>query len=130
MNDIADAEGEVVAYCTNPQWGGRPIPAGAITGLQFIRTKSYIELTGFLDQTVIGVQAGDGGGELDSGGQDQRGNPIGGLVYSNSLPSSNGQIIQSRTWHYFIGGNQFCFKACDPNAPDAANLCQHIYDSS
>lgn len=28
----------------------------------------------------------------------------------------------------FIGGNAFCFKACDPAGPDAARLCEHRYD--
>jgi hypothetical protein len=28
----------------------------------------------------------------------------------------------------FMGGNQFCFKICDPAGPNAANFCQHIYD--
>jgi hypothetical protein len=27
-----------------------------------------------------------------------------------------------------MGGSFFCLKACDPNGPDAAKLCQHIYD--
>jgi hypothetical protein len=28
----------------------------------------------------------------------------------------------------FMGGGQFCLKACDPSRPNAANYCQHIYD--
>jgi hypothetical protein len=27
-----------------------------------------------------------------------------------------------------MGSNTFCFKACDPANPNAANFCQHIYD--
>ena len=27
-----------------------------------------------------------------------------------------------------MGSNSFCFKACDPAGPNAAQLCQHIYD--
>lgn len=28
----------------------------------------------------------------------------------------------------FMGGNQFCFKVCDPARPNAAKFCEHIYD--
>lgn len=28
----------------------------------------------------------------------------------------------------FIGGNSFCFKACDPAGPNAAKYCEHIFD--
>ncbi|KAK6988178.1 hypothetical protein R3P38DRAFT_283349 [Favolaschia claudopus] len=31
---IGEVEAKVVTYCTNPQWGGRPISDGAIHGLQ------------------------------------------------------------------------------------------------
>ena len=27
-----------------------------------------------------------------------------------------------------MGGNAFCFKACDPSKSNAADYCQHIYD--
>ena len=27
-----------------------------------------------------------------------------------------------------MGGNFFCFKACDPAGPNAAHFCEHIYD--
>ena len=27
-----------------------------------------------------------------------------------------------------MGGNQFCFKACDPAGAHAADYCQHVFD--
>lgn len=51
----------------------RSIPSGALTGVQFIRTPSYVEVTGHIDQKMINIKDGDEGGELDSGGQDNRG---------------------------------------------------------
>jgi hypothetical protein len=27
-----------------------------------------------------------------------------------------------------MGGEQFCFKACDPAGPNAAKFCEHVYD--
>ncbi|EJD40736.1 hypothetical protein AURDEDRAFT_115776 [Auricularia subglabra TFB-10046 SS5] len=126
---IGNAEGEVVAWCTQPGHGSRLIPAGAITGAQFIRTQSYIEFTGHIKQSLINVPDDDAGGELDSGGQDQRGNPIGGVAYSDNLPSTPGAITQSRVWHVFQGSGVFCMKFCDDKAPNARGLCRHTLDT-
>ncbi|CAL1717467.1 unnamed protein product [Somion occarium] len=128
---IGETEHEEVAWCTQPKHGTRLIPAGALQGVQFIKTPGYLQVTGFIDQTKINLQADDFGGELDPHGADLRGNPLGGLVYSNNLPSKSGdnntytQVIE---WHNFMGSNQFCMKVCDPADPQAPQLCQHIYD--
>ncbi|KIK54481.1 hypothetical protein GYMLUDRAFT_900013 [Collybiopsis luxurians FD-317 M1] len=128
---IGDSEGEEVAWCTKKGHGSRLIPEGALYGVQVVQSPGYIQIVGFIDQTKLNIADGDYGGELDSGGQDGRGNPIGGLVYSNAFPSNNGDnssYQQSRHWTYFIGGNTFCAKACDDTQPNAAALCEHIYD--
>jgi len=128
---IGDSEGEEVAWCTKKGHGTRLIPDGALYGVQVVQSPGYIQIVGFIDQTKLNIADGDYGGELDSGGQDGRGNPIGGLVYSNAFPSNNGNNAsyqQSRHWTYFIGGNTFCAKACDDTQPNAAALCEHIYD--
>ncbi|KAG6834005.1 hypothetical protein H0H93_012612, partial [Arthromyces matolae] len=122
---VGDAEGEMVAWCTKPGRGTRVIPAGAITGVQFTHTPDYVQVVGFIDQTKINIAAGDSGGEMDPHGADLRGNPLGGLVYSTAY---NGKYTQVIEWHNFMGSNTFCFKACDPSRPNAANYCQHIYD--
>ena len=63
-------------------------------------TPDYIQAVGFIDQTMVNLKADDTGGEMDPHGADLRGNPLGGLVYSNAW--SNGtktdykQVIQ---WH-------------------------------
>lgn len=142
LDTIADSEAREVAWCTKPNWGGRQIPAGAITGLQWLYAKNYQQLVGYIDQTQVHLQADDEGGELDPHGADGQGNPLGGIVYtnsfgmnaagyakqlqSNSTPSTTfTQVIE---WIDFIGGNMFCIKICNPDDPDAPNLCQHIYD--
>ncbi|KAF7974260.1 hypothetical protein HWV62_13042 [Athelia sp. TMB] len=128
---IADTEGEEVAWCTKPGRGTRIIPPGALTGVQFMKTPDYLQVVGFLKQELINLTPDDYGGELDPHGADLRGNPMGGLMYSNGFPSNNGnngtyqQVIE---WHNFMGGGAFCMKVCDPAGPNAANFCQHIYD--
>lgn len=81
----------------------------------------------------------------------QRGNPIGGLVYSNAFPTFEGnnktfnQVIDwseqvfasllvshSLTWMYyrFIGGNAFCMTICNPFSSSANQslYCENRYD--
>lgn len=82
---IGDIEAAVVSYCTRQGHGGRIMPAGTITAVQFTRTDAYFQITGRIDQTGLNLAADDSGGELDPHGADLMGNPLGGLVYSNAL---------------------------------------------
>ncbi|KAG5722620.1 hypothetical protein E4T56_gene1355 [Termitomyces sp. T112] len=126
---VADQEGEMVAWCTRPGRGTRLIPAGALQGIQFMRTPDYVQVVGFIDQTQINIAPGDYGGELDPHGADLRGNPMGGIMFSNAWSNGNNNSYQQVIeWHNFMGGNAFCLKACDPAGPNAAKFCQHIYD--
>ncbi|KAJ7910637.1 hypothetical protein B0H13DRAFT_2329170 [Mycena leptocephala] len=86
-------------------------------GVQFMRTPAYVQVVGFIDQRFIDMVSDDSGGELDPHGADFRGNPLGGLVYSTAWSNNNDTYDQVIEWHNFMGGNQFCFKACDPPAP-------------
>ena len=72
-------------------------------GVQFMKTSAYVQVVGFIDQTKINIAAGDYGGEMDPHGADLRGNPLGGLVFSNGLPLSgtgdNNTYDQVIEWH-------------------------------
>lgn len=129
---VADIEGEMVAYCTTKKFGTRLIPADALLGVQVTRTPGYIQAVGHIDQSGIGLQPNDTGGEEDPHGADQRGNPLGGLMYSSAFntggAAGNSTYTQVIEWSYFVGSGIFCYKACDPAGPNAAKLCEHIYD--
>lgn len=127
-SSIADTEGEEVAWCTKPGRGTRLIPAGALQGVQFMKTPDYIQAVGFIDQAMINIISGDSGGELDPHGADLRGNPMGGLLYTQQFNTPSGQWTQVIEWHNFMGGEMFCFKACDPAGAHAADYCQHVFD--
>ncbi|KAF5327295.1 hypothetical protein D9619_003916 [Psilocybe cf. subviscida] len=120
---VGDIEGEMIAWCTKPGHGTRLIPAGALKGVQFMKTSDYVQVVGFIDQTAINIMAGDWGGEMDPHGADLRGNPMGGLVFSSGY--QNKQVIE---WHNFMGNDIFCFKACDPAGPNAKHFCEHKFD--
>lgn len=81
-----------------------------------MRTPGYVQVVGFIDQSKINIQADDSGGELDPHGavstllchllefvadigQDLRGNPLGGLVYSNAWSNNNNTFQQVIEWH-------------------------------
>ncbi|GAA94882.1 uncharacterized protein L969DRAFT_47163 [Mixia osmundae IAM 14324] len=129
---VGDTEGEMVAWCTRPGKGTRLIPEGTIRGMQFITTPGYVQITGTLDQSRINIATGDYGGELDSAGADQRGNPLGGLLFTQAFSNTSDltestpytQVIR---WHLFLGNDHFCLKACRPGGDDY-RLCEHIYD--
>ncbi|KIM43617.1 hypothetical protein M413DRAFT_443541 [Hebeloma cylindrosporum] len=120
-----DVTGEMVAWCTRSGYGTRLIPDGALTGLQFLKTPDYIQINGFLDQTKVNIYTGELGGQLDPHAVDGRGNPIGGLMFSNIWGGSYTQVIE---WITFMGQNMFCIKACNPASPNAAAYCAHQYD--
>ena len=68
---ISDTEGEEVAWCTKKGYGTRQMYQGTIKGAQLLKTNDYWMITGLIDQTLLNIQEGDYGGELDSGGQDE-----------------------------------------------------------
>lgn len=70
-SSIADSEGEEVGWCTKNGYGTRGIPPGTFTGIQVLRTSQYVQIIGHINQELVNLQAGDFGGELDSGGQDE-----------------------------------------------------------
>ncbi|KAJ9124152.1 hypothetical protein QFC22_000949 [Naganishia vaughanmartiniae] len=127
-SSLGNTEREVVSWCLKSGYGTRLIPAGAITGAHFVKTPTYIQLSGTLavlsGPSALNIPANDDGGELDPHGADGLGNPIGGLVFSNAF---GGGLKQIHEWNSFIGSGYFCFKACDQ--VEGADLqCQHIYD--
>ncbi|KDR69003.1 hypothetical protein GALMADRAFT_145747 [Galerina marginata CBS 339.88] len=123
---VGQIEGEMIAWCSRGGHGTRVMPPGTLTGVQLTLTPDYIQVVGFMNQTLVNMVADDEGGEMDPHGADLRGNPMGGLVFTNAW---TGTYTQSSEWHNFNGGNYFCFKACDPSKPNGPALCQHIYDT-
>lgn len=67
---IGDTEAYEVAWCSKPGYGTRLIPAGALQGVQLLVTSEYYQFSGFIDQTLVNLAAGDYGGELDPHGAD------------------------------------------------------------
>ena len=49
--DIGDSESYEVAYCTKAGHGARLMPRGTLSGVHFVRTKDYVQITGTGDFT-------------------------------------------------------------------------------
>lgn len=86
----------MVAWCTKPGRGTRLIPDGALQGVQFIKTPNYVQVVGFIRQELINIAASDWGGEMDPHGADLRGNPMGGIIFSEAFGGGWTQVIE---WH-------------------------------
>lgn len=129
---IQDEEAKTVAWGTKPGHGTRVMPAGTLTGVQVLKAPAYILFSGVINQINTNINSTDTGGELDPRGDDnvsafyccqnvelvgisnvadadntvQRGNPLGGLVYTNGFPSNKGnndsytQVIEWHKWGF------------------------------
>ncbi|MCO5590148.1 hypothetical protein L7F22_044117 [Adiantum nelumboides] len=127
QEEIGNVEERVVSYCTKSGYGTRLIPPGALKGAHFIKTKDFVQVTGFGDFTSMHVKENDQGGELDAHGADGRGNPHGGLVYTRNAKGREGKWIQSKEWANFMSATEFSIRAC--YGPNATNYCPHILDT-
>lgn len=67
---IGDVERDVVAYCSKAGRGARTFPDGTLTGVHFVKTSEYVQVTGVGDFTKINIRKNDAGGELDNRGAD------------------------------------------------------------
>lgn len=56
---IGDTEREEVAWCTKSGRGARTMPAGTLTGVHFVKTPDYVQVTGVGDFTKINIRRGD-----------------------------------------------------------------------
>ena len=75
-----------------------------------MKTSAYIQIVGFIDNTAIGLDPSDSGGELDPHGADLQGNPLGGVVYSNSTSdATNGALTQALNWNLSVLSSLFFF---------------------
>ncbi|CAO1637155.1 unnamed protein product [Parajaminaea phylloscopi] len=122
---IGDQEAVVISWCLKSGYGTRLIPDGTIKGAHFLKTSSFVQVTGVGDFTKVNIRRGDDGGELDPHGATGSGNPVGGLVYTRAY---TGKFQRVNEWQHFISDREFCFRACNPKASYQKEWCPHIYD--
>ncbi len=94
---VGDLEAVMVSYCMKSGYGTRLIPDGTIKGAHFLKTPSFVQITGTGDFTKIHIRAGDEGGELDPHGATGSGNPVGGVVFTRAYTGNWEQLPDGRT---------------------------------
>jgi hypothetical protein len=104
-------------------YGTRLIPDGTISGAHFLKTSSFVQVTGHGKLTNLNIKNRDEGGELDPHGATGAGNPVGGLVFTRAF---TGQFQQIHEWQNFMDYNTFCIRGCI--GANAKQWCPHIYD--
>ena len=67
-----------------------------------MKTPNYVQIVGLIKQDLIYIAANDTGGEMDPHGADQRGNPLGGLLFSKAFGTGN-TFVQAIEWHKYVG---------------------------
>ena len=122
--EVGASEEVMVAYCMKSGYGTRLIPDGTIKGAHFLKTPSFVQVTGVGDFTKIHIRAGDEGGELDPHGATGSGNPVGGVVFTRAYTGNWEQLPE---WQNFMSATEYCFRACRAG-PWAREWCPHIYD--
>jgi hypothetical protein len=120
---IGDSEASEVAWCMKSGYGTRLIPDGTIHGAHFLKTPSFVQVTGHGKLTNLNIKSKDEGGELDPHGATGAGNPVGGLFFTRAF---SGQFQQIHEWQNFMDYNTFCIRGCIGQY--AKEWCPHIYD--
>lgn len=68
-----------------------------------MKTPKYLQVVGFMDLAGVNLTNSDPGGELDPHGADLRGNPLGGMVFSESAPgATNSTPVQVQEWNQSV----------------------------
>lgn len=124
LQGVGASEREVVSYCTKDGRGTRLIPPGTLQSVHFVKTPHYIQISGLGKLSNLNISPQAGGGELDPHGQDGRGNPIGGLVFTSAFGK---HMVQAHEWTSFIDDTSFCLRVCN-DGDLATTYCKHIYD--
>ncbi|WFD01975.1 hypothetical protein MOBT1_000656 [Malassezia obtusa] len=119
-------EEKMVSYCVKSGYGTRLIPDGTIKSAYFIKTDSFVQVTGQADFTSMHIKRGDEGGELDPHGATGAGNPPGGLMFTRSQTGNEGEWVQLKEWNNFMSADEFSIRGCWGD--DAKKYCPHIYD--
>lgn len=125
-SEVGDQEEDMVAFCTKSGYGTRLIPDGTLKSAYFVKTDSFVQVTGYGDFTSMNIRAHDEGGELDPHGATGAGNPPGGLVFTRSRTGREGEWVQLKEWNNFMSATEYSIRACW--GPNATSLCPHVYD--
>ncbi|WRT70361.1 uncharacterized protein IL334_007359 [Kwoniella shivajii] len=112
---ISEAGQDVVSYCTNKEHKTRLIPDGTLKGVTYVKTPSWVQVSGSGDFTKMNISPNDFGGQFDSSEHTPEGATL--KISTGGDPARN--------WVTMISADTFCMRAC---TGDPA-YCPTQYDS-
>ncbi|WWD03500.1 hypothetical protein V865_001552 [Kwoniella europaea PYCC6329] len=112
---LSESVDNVISYCSKSGHGTRLIPDGTLKGVTYVRTPSWVQVSGSGDFSQIGISSDDSGAQFDSSSHNPQG--------SGLITSQGGD--PAKDWVTMISGETFCVRACfgDPA------FCPTQYDS-
>ncbi|WWC94730.1 hypothetical protein V866_001578 [Kwoniella sp. B9012] len=112
---LSESVDNVISYCSKSGHGTRLIPDGTLKGVTYVRTPSWVQVSGSGDFSQIGISPDDSGAQFDSSSHNPQG--------SSLITSQGGD--PAKDWVTMISGQTFCVRACfgDPA------FCPTQYDS-
>lgn len=96
-DDVGGTENDGIPMCTNASLGGEQFPDGFIQSAHYVKTSSYVQVTGTIDRTKYDLSESDGGGQYDN--KDIDGVTCNGYKYFVNLIEPD--------------ANTFCIRCCE-----------------
>ncbi|WVR07801.1 hypothetical protein IAU60_004844 [Kwoniella sp. DSM 27419] len=103
---ISETDNKVVSWCSKAGHGTRLIPDGTLHGVTYVKTPSWVQVSGYGDFTNINIAAGDAGGQFDSSTHMPDGAKM--TMSQGGDPAHN--------WVTLISADTFCVRACTGDA--------------
>ncbi|KAJ3138214.1 hypothetical protein HK101_003749 [Irineochytrium annulatum] len=115
---IGASEGSAKSFChgsaSTP--GSQRMPNGAIESAHFVAANGYLQVTGAINETLLGIDQSDGGGQYDNA-------PHG------SEPSSGAQPSPYNYYVEIIEGGRFCMRTCTTSGQNETSPCNMHRDT-
>ncbi|KAJ3196050.1 hypothetical protein HK101_010290 [Irineochytrium annulatum] len=116
---IGDSEGSAQSWCIGDYStrGSERLPDGAIVSAHVIRTDAFIQVTGKINEDMLKIPDGDGGGQYDD-------------APKGSEPSSGGDPSLGFP-HYveLVGSGVYCMRLCTSSGVDESSPCNMHKDT-
>ncbi|KAJ3197634.1 hypothetical protein HK101_002062 [Irineochytrium annulatum] len=116
---VGDSEGSAKAKCfgsaSTP--GSSKLPDGAIKSAHYVKTAQYHQVTGMIDEDLLGISQSDGGGQYDNA-------PHGSEPSSGAVPSPFNYYVE------IVESGRYCMRTCTTSGQDESSPCNMHRDTA
>ncbi|KAJ3137630.1 hypothetical protein HK101_003872, partial [Irineochytrium annulatum] len=111
---IGESEGSGQSFCLGDlsTSGSKSIASGAILSAHVIKTDAYMQVTGKIDESLLGINTADGGGQYDNASH-------------GSEPRSGADASLQGFANYveLVGNGVYCMRTCATSGEDETSPC-------